>query len=150
MNTPSSGTFDASGLTIPEFPSLMMKSAPISTMFKQLTPPHGATESRPVEVLVVDPNRATFESIQSLLQNGTSRVYSVDWAEGEAQAIEAIEHKEYDLGLLSYVLDKTTGLDLLRDLVARDCEMPMILLTADESEEIDFDAATAGAADCLS
>src|SRR5882724_2169367 len=150
MNTPSSGTFDDNGLTIPDFPSAMMKSPPTSTMFKQVTPAHGVTESRPVEVLVVEPDRKTFERIQSLLHKGAGRVYSIDWAEGEAQAIAAIEQKEYDLGLFSYALDKATGLDLLRDLVSRDCEMPMILLTADESEEIDYEAATAGAADCLS
>src|SRR5882757_3749133 len=103
MNTPSSGTFDANGITIPEFPSAMMKTAPTSTMFKHLTPAHGVTESRPVEVLVVEPDRKSFERIQSLLQEGTSRVYSVDWAEGEVQAIAAIERKEYDLGLFSYV-----------------------------------------------
>src|SRR5882757_8488790 len=99
MNTPSSGTFDANGLIIPEFPT-MMKPPPISTMFKQSTPPHGVAEARAVEVLVIEPRQKTFERIQSLLQKSISRVYSIDWAESEAQALEAIERKEYDLGLL--------------------------------------------------
>ena len=51
--------------------------------------------------------------------------------------------------LLDYHLGERTGLELLREAVARGCRTPIILLTGNGDREIDVEAMKAGAADYL-
>ena len=51
--------------------------------------------------------------------------------------------------LLDYNLGARTGLDLLREVLARGCRTPIIMLTGNDDHEVDVKAMEAGAADYL-
>ena len=55
----------------------------------------------------------------------------------------------HGLCLLDYNLGARTGLDLLREVLARGCRTPIIMLTGNDDREVDVKAMEAGAADYL-
>ena len=55
----------------------------------------------------------------------------------------------HDIYLLDYRLRGQTGLDLLNDLAAENCKVPIILLTGQGDHYIDMEAMNAGAMDFL-
>ena len=57
--------------------------------------------------------------------------------------------ESFDVCLLDYQLGERTGLDLLREMIARGCRTPIILLTGNDDRDIDVEAMEAGAADYL-
>lgn len=102
-----------------------------------------------VRVLMLDDNEDDFAFVKVLLGKSLTCRYELEWAPNEEAALAAIRERRPDVGLFDYKLTGTTGVDLLRTLQARQCEMPIILLTGSENPEVDQAALDAGAADYL-
>jgi DNA-binding response OmpR family regulator len=99
-----------------------------------------------VRILVVEDDR----KVASFLERGLREEgYSVDVAyDGEDGRLKAHVH-DYDLLLLDVMLPGISGLELVRDLRAREKATPVLMLTARDSEDDVVTGLDAGADDYL-
>lgn len=107
------------------------------------------SKTKVVRVLVLDDNEDDFALVKIILGKSLAFTYELIWAPTEAAALEAIRTQNFDVGLFDYKLGGTTGLEILRTLHAKQCDLPVILLTGSENPEVDQAALDAGAADYL-
>lgn len=101
----------------------------------------------PIRVLLVEDNRADYLYTRALLRTMGTERYDLDWVSSYTDGQREIARGIHDVYLLDYSLDEGTGLDLLREAIARGFRKPMILLTAYGDDNIDIEAIRAGAAD---
>ncbi len=106
-------------------------------------------EPRPVRVLLVDDDEDDYILTRDLLEDIPNGGFELEWVADYDAALEAMCRAEHDVFLLDYRLGERTGLDLMREAAAKDCTVPVILLTGQSARAIDFEAMQAGAADFL-
>ena len=70
----------------------------------------------------------------------------VEWASGFDAGVEAFERAQFDAVLVDHLLGARTGLEFLGLAAARKPDVPVIVITGMESQEIDDAALDAGAA----
>ncbi|MEO6004988.1 MAG: PAS domain-containing protein [Opitutus sp.] len=108
-----------------------------------------STSAKPIKVLVVEDREDDFRYLTFLLGRHGMETYELDWASSYAVGKKMLRAGGFDVALFDYQLGAETGIDLLREAQAYGCEMPIILLTGNDSAEVDQEAAQAGAADYL-
>jgi two-component system, cell cycle sensor histidine kinase and response regulator CckA len=104
---------------------------------------------RRVEVLLVDDDEEDFQLTRDLLLSVDGARYHVHWAADSHSAREAARASSFDVCLVDYRLGPDDGMELVRELVAGDFDMPVILLTGFSDRAVDVEATDAGAADYL-
>jgi len=104
------------------------------------------TESKG-KVLVVDDELDIREGLEFLL---TSEGYSVELAQNGTEGIQKMEARAYDLVLLDLMMPDRSGMDVLREVRARDRETPIFMITAYGSVEAAVEALKLGASDYFS
>jgi PAS domain S-box-containing protein len=102
-----------------------------------------------VKVLLVDDDEDDFIITRDLLSKIRERRHHLDWINNYDDGVAAVKKGDYDLCLLDYRLGERTGLELLRESQSFRHRPPIILLTGQGDQEIDFEAMKAGAADYL-
>lgn len=75
--------------------------------------------------------------------------YSLDWSPDYKQGLGKVLERKHDVYLVDYHLGVGNGLELIRESVRNRCDGPFILLTGENTVEIDHRAMEAGAADFL-
>jgi len=105
-------------------------------------------EAASARILVVDDNNVNRDILQRRLER---EGYIVDTAENGRQALEEIEHSNYDLILLDILMPEMDGYDVLRSLKASDKhkDIPVIMLTAVHESDSVRSCIDMGAADYL-
>ena len=106
-------------------------------------------EGRTLKVLLIDDDEDDFVMARDLLADIGGRKFTLDWAADYTQALDEAGRNAHDVCLVDYRLGEHTGLDLLTAARENGCRAPFILLTGQDSKEIDLDAMKAGAADFL-
>jgi PAS domain S-box-containing protein len=96
-----------------------------------------------VKVLYVDDDADDFFLLERQLKDTP---VTLRWARTFEEALNA---EAADVYLVDYLLPPRTGLELLRELLARDPLTPVILLTGQDDWDIDMAAMESGAADYL-
>jgi len=104
------------------------------------------TESKG-KVLVVDDELDIREGLEFLL---TSEGYSVELAQNGTEGVQKMEARAYDLVLLDLMMPDRSGMDVLREVRARDRETPIFMITAYGSVEAAVEALKLGASDYFS
>ena len=102
-----------------------------------------------IKVLVVEDREDDYRYLTFLLGRNGLDSYELNWASTYKMGQQMIRQGGFDVALFDYQLGGGTGLDLLREAQGFGCEMPIILLTGNDSPEVDQEAAQAGAADYL-
>ena len=103
-----------------------------------------------IEVLLVEDDRDDYLLTAELLEEiGEEGSYTLRWVDNFEDGVEALLSGQPDLCLLDYRLGSQTGLELLREVTARGCTIPIVLLTGQSERELDVEAMKAGAADYL-
>ncbi|MBI3483571.1 MAG: sigma-54-dependent Fis family transcriptional regulator [Acidobacteria bacterium] len=97
-------------------------------------------------ILVVDDEMEIREGLELLL---TSEGYEVSAAETGTAGLTALENRPYDLLLLDVSLPDRNGLDVLKEIRARDPELSVILITAFGSIDMARAAFKTGAKDYI-
>ncbi|HZU22494.1 MAG TPA: response regulator, partial [Terriglobales bacterium] len=87
--------------------------------------PSDATASG--RVLIIDDEHEIRESLQTLLE---LEGYSVTTACNGADGLEQAANEPHDLVLLDYALPDMNGMEVLRELQERDCQLAVIMITA--------------------
>lgn len=115
-----------------------------------MTPPteHPASHD-PIRVLFIDDDAVDAEMTRAMLGQIPGRPLEMEWASTFDEGLQALETGSYDVFLVDYFLDDSTGLDLLREARGRQIRTPMIMLTGKGSRAVDVQAMEAGAADYL-
>jgi diguanylate cyclase (GGDEF)-like protein len=103
----------------------------------------------PLKVLLVEDDEDDFILARDLLSEIDGGTVDLEWVANYQDALRAIERGTHDICLVDYLLGERTGLDLLREAVACNHTVPMIMLTSQSGYEIDTEAMKAGAADYL-
>lgn len=100
-------------------------------------------------ILLIDDDRLQQQLTQGLVKNFRSGAFDLDGAATYAEGLKKLLSGKYAVCLLAYQLDAKDGLALMREARIAGNETPAIILTADDSEEVDLAALEAGAVDCL-
>jgi len=100
-------------------------------------------------ILLIDDDRLQQHLMQGLVKNFRGGAFELDGAVSYAEGLKKLLSGKYAVCLLDYQLDSQDGLTLLREARIAGSETPAIILTADDSEEVDIAAMEAGAVDYL-
>jgi diguanylate cyclase (GGDEF)-like protein len=101
------------------------------------------------KLLLIDDDRVQQRLMLQLVKNFRSGPFEVDEATSYDDGLKKLLSGRYAACLLDYRLADRDGLALLREARIAGSETPVIVLTADDSEEVDIAAMEAGAADYL-
>ncbi|HMJ08325.1 MAG TPA: PAS domain S-box protein, partial [Pyrinomonadaceae bacterium] len=102
-----------------------------------------------LRVLLIEDDEDDYILTSGVLADVKSTHYEIDWVSKYSGALPAILECKHDICLIDYRLGEGNGIQLVRDAIASDCRVPMILLTGQGDREIDIEATNAGAADYL-
>jgi PAS domain S-box-containing protein len=100
-------------------------------------------------ILIVDDDEDDYFLTHAILVDVYGDSVHVDWVSSYEKAIETLLKCGYGLCLLDYNLGARTGVGLLREVMARGCRTPIIMLTGNAEWELDVEAMEAGAAHYL-
>lgn len=101
------------------------------------------------KLLLIDDDRVQHRLMQQLVKNFRSAPYELEEALTYDDGLKKLSSGKYAACFLDYSLGEKDGLSLLREARIAGDETPVIVLTADESEEVDLAAMHAGAVDYL-
>ncbi len=107
-----------------------------------------ADETKLIRILLVDDDEDEYVIARDLFRE-IGDCYSVHWFSRYAEGLEEIAKNEYDICLLDYHLGEYTGIDFIKEALARMALIPIILLTRQGDHEVDMAAMKAGAVDYL-
>ncbi|MFQ6032999.1 MAG: PAS domain S-box protein, partial [Candidatus Zixiibacteriota bacterium] len=100
-----------------------------------------------LKILVADDNRDHVQLITEILnQELKAEVESVTTGE---ECLKEVEKESYDLLLLDYLLPKINGLDILKNIVKKGYDLPVIMITGHGNEKIAAEAMKSGAIDYI-
>jgi PAS domain S-box-containing protein len=105
--------------------------------------------THPVRVLVIDDDEDDFFIISSYINAIEYGNFLIDWCYSYQEAVKVLTQQTHDIYFVDYRLGVKTGLDLLKDAMAMQCEEPIILLTGKGNPEVDREAMRIGAVDYL-
>jgi len=100
-------------------------------------------------ILLVDDDEVDYRATKRLLRQVFGEALELDWVRVWSEAIELVKDRQHDLYLVDYHLGGHTGLDLIQEVLHPERPQTFILLTGEESREVDLQAARVGVADFL-
>jgi diguanylate cyclase (GGDEF)-like protein len=100
-------------------------------------------------ILCIDDDRVQHRLVQQMVKGFRSARFDCDVAASYAEGLDRLMSGRYTVCLLDYRLDPGDGLELLREARRGLCDTPVIMITADDSEEVNIAASEAGAVDFL-
>src|ERR1700712_4094164 len=103
----------------------------------------------PIKVLVIDDDEDDFLIISDFISDIPEGKFETVWCNGYTKALKQIELKKHDIYFIDYRLGIQTGIDLVKQAIAMQCEEPLILLTGKGNTAIDREAMKFGATDYL-
>ena len=103
----------------------------------------------PVQVLIVDDDEDDYVLARALIDEIPTAEYGVRWVGSYHDALRALTTDPGDVCLLDYRLGERTGIELLQEVRALGCAVPVIFLTGQTDLALDVAAMHAGAEDYL-
>ena len=97
-------------------------------------------------ILVVDDDAAFLSMLKMRLR---STGHTVDTAETGWDGLTKLEHADYDVVLLDYLMPRITGLTVLQHIQERHPSVPVVMMTGHTSSQVVAQALAAGARACL-
>src|ERR1700741_3959573 len=102
-----------------------------------------------IRIGVIDDDEDDFFIIKDYLHEIENVNFVIDWINSYKTAIDKIKNNAYHLYFLDYRLGNETGLELLQEATAMQCDRPIVLLTGKGNKAIDIKAMQSGATDYL-
>jgi PAS domain S-box-containing protein len=103
----------------------------------------------PTRILIIEDDQDDFLIIEACINDIPDKAFLIDWCYDFDEALQRIAQANYDIYFVDYLLGERTGLELLREARALNCDEPLILLTGIGNREVDVQAMTIGAVDFL-
>ena len=108
---------------------------------------------REIHVLVIEDDEDDFFLLKNHLSEIRDTKFSVHWAPsyeiGKADLLKHKEDRKFDVCFIDYRLGVQTGIDLLKEAITAEVNIPLILLTGHGQHDVDLEAMRVGAADYL-
>ncbi len=102
------------------------------------------------KVLLVEDERGQARIVEAAFGKFVGEKFGLDWVDNYDDALAALKTSHYDACLLDYHLGGgPSGLDLLREVVSLGIDTPVIMVTSENSPEVDQQALDNGALDYL-
>jgi signal transduction histidine kinase len=102
-----------------------------------------------IRVLLVEDDEDDYLLTKDLFAELPPGAYHLDRVSDYASALRTLDDCEHDVYLVDYRLGERTGLELIREAIARGCYAPMIMLTGQREREVDLLAMQVGAVDYI-
>jgi PAS domain S-box-containing protein len=102
-----------------------------------------------IRIGVIDDDEDDFFIIKDYIREIENVNFVIDWLNNYQTAIAKIKAGAYHLYFLDYRLGNETGLELLQEATAMQCDSPIVLLTGKGNKAIDIKAMQSGATDYL-
>jgi len=99
-------------------------------------------------VLLVDDDPSQFNYTRTLLESLGDR-YTLAWTSTYTAGLRRILAGGFDAVIIDYQLGGASGLDLVREAIAQQCDVPLIILTGQGDQSVDLQAMAIGATDYL-
>jgi PAS domain S-box-containing protein len=101
------------------------------------------------KILLIEDDRDDYILTRSLLADARGTEFELDWVSSYDQALKELATPHWDAVLVDYMLGAKSGLDLVREPVSKQSQIPFILLTGKGNYEVDIEAMEAGVTDYL-
>jgi PAS domain S-box-containing protein len=102
-----------------------------------------------IKILIVDDDEDDYFLTGDVIRRIPGSNFHIDWCPKYKDALEHMIGHHYDLYFVDYRLGAKSGVDLLKEALAKNCEEPIILLTGKGNYEVDIEAMQIGAVDYL-
>jgi len=102
-----------------------------------------------IKILIVDDDEDDFLITKQYIEQIQGQKFIIDPCYKYSEAERKICEGKYDLYFIDYRLGAKTGLELIQDSIANNCEEPFILLTGNGNHALDLMAMESGAVDYL-
>ena len=102
-----------------------------------------------IRVLLIDDDEAAMLLTNAILDQIPESSFELDWVGTFEEGRQALAKNEHDVYLVDYLLDKDSGIELVKEARAVQNRAPMILLTGKGRYEVDVEAMEAGVSDYL-
>ena len=102
-----------------------------------------------IKVLVIEDDAAQASLIQQMLRPTATKTFHLQCVDRIAAGLQQLEQRPFDVVLLDLTLPDSTGLDSFLRLYARHSEVPIVVLSGIDEEQIVADALQKGAQDFL-
>ncbi|MCB9703704.1 MAG: response regulator [Myxococcales bacterium] len=103
-----------------------------------------------VALLLIEDDEDDYALVMDAIGEIANCDYEVTWTQEYEEGRALLLSGAFDICLLDHRLGARTGIELLREVRAQDCEVPIVFLTGQPEREIDIEAMKAGASDFLS
>lgn len=103
----------------------------------------------PIRILIVDDNEGDYVLVRELCRDIQDIQFNLEWVSTLEEALSTCNKERFDICLLDYHLGAYTGLDVMREMIARGIDTPFIILTGLENRDVDLQAMEVGATDYL-
>jgi signal transduction histidine kinase len=100
-----------------------------------------------IRVLLVEDDEEDYVLTRDLLLESKDTKFQLDWVSSFQEAIAAFEQARHDVYLIDYHLGAHDGVELLKRFATS--PFPMIMLTGEDTREVDLEAMRSGAMDYL-
>ena len=102
-----------------------------------------------IRVLLVEDDEDDYILTRTLMSAPENRNLHLDWVEDYDEAFACMKANKYDVYLIDYRLGERTGIELIQEATGAGCQAPMILLTGQDDQSVDYSAMAIGASDYL-
>ncbi|RPI83880.1 MAG: response regulator [Chloroflexi bacterium] len=101
------------------------------------------------KILLVEDDEDDFLLVKGMLDSLKKNQYELSWVQTFDDALETLNGDAFSVALIDQFLGEDTGLDVIRTGMVQNPKTPFILLTGNDSYDLDIEAARAGATDYL-
>jgi PAS domain S-box-containing protein len=102
-----------------------------------------------IRILIIDDDEDDYLITSEYIKHIPAATFQIDWCYKYDEALDLMCSNQYDLYFTDYRLGAKSGVDLLKDMIRRKCEVPVVLLTGKGNREVDMEAMQLGAVDYL-
>lgn len=106
-------------------------------------------ESPPIKVLAVEDDPLYADLIRHLLRRDRVATYELRWAKSLAEALIVVESEVIDVVLADLHLPDSAGMDTVSRLLERGGDVPVVVLTGVDDDQVGSEAVRRGAQDYL-
>ena len=106
-------------------------------------------QEKSLHVLLVDDDEDDFILTSACFNDLAGWSFELEWCPTYEKALDCMVNCRHGLYIFDYLLGSKSGIDLIKEAVALDCQEPIILLTGKGDEKIAVEALRLGAADYL-